>query len=91
MEEGLCRGQTEMFFPPRAERPQARVRREARARQLCARCPVLLECRWYARAHREYGFWGGESEEERAAAGYPVPSPIGGRPPRPRQEAVGQD
>lgn len=74
-----CRGRTHLFFPPRAERPQARERREAKARRICASCPVVLECRWYARLHREYGFWGGESEEERAAAGYPVPSPIGGR------------
>ena len=30
-----------------------------------------------AREHREYGFWGGESEEERAAAGYRVDMPVG--------------
>ena len=30
MAGGSCRGRTSVFFPPYAERPQARVRREAR-------------------------------------------------------------
>ena len=76
---GKCQGHTRLFFPPLAERPQARVRREAKARRICDSCPVVVECRWYARLNREYGYWGGENEEERAAAGYSVPSPIGGR------------
>lgn len=76
---GMCGGHTRLFFPPLAERPQARVRREAKARRICESCPVLVDCRWYARLNREYGYWGGENEEERAAAGYSVPSPIGGR------------
>ena len=83
MDRAACHGQTALFFGPRAERPQARVRREARARALCLACPVSTQCRWYARRHREYGFWGAESEEERSAAGYPVPAPIGGRARRP--------
>jgi WhiB family transcriptional regulator, redox-sensing transcriptional regulator len=73
----VCRGQTELFFPPRAERPQARVRREAAARLLCSRCPVAQPCQAHARLHREYGFWGGESEEERHRAGFTVAAPIG--------------
>jgi WhiB family redox-sensing transcriptional regulator len=40
-------------------------------------CPVIEACRAWARERREYGFWGGESEEERAAAGYPVSLPTG--------------
>jgi WhiB family transcriptional regulator, redox-sensing transcriptional regulator len=55
------------------------VRREAKARAICSHCPVMLPCRAYARANREYGFWGGESEDERAAAGYPVPAAVGSR------------
>ncbi len=74
-----CTGQTELFFPPHAERPQARVRREALARKVCQSCTVIFECRRYARDHLEYGFWGGESEEERIGAGYALPAPIGGR------------
>lgn len=76
---GACNGQTDTFFAPHAERPQARVKREARARRICQSCPVLFECRQHARSNLEYGFWGGESEDERAAAGFPVPAPVGGR------------
>lgn len=79
MDHAACSGQTHLFFPPLAERPQARVRREAKARAVCDLCPVRLACRDHARAEREYGYWGGESEEERTAAGYAVPNPIGGR------------
>ncbi|HLF41821.1 MAG TPA: WhiB family transcriptional regulator [Acidimicrobiia bacterium] len=73
----MCAGQTDLFFAPPGERPEARARREARARQLCAICPVLDPCRAWARENREYGFWGGESEEDRAQAGYRVDMPVG--------------
>ena len=79
MEQGVCKGHTPLFFPPRAERPQARERREAQAREVCRECVVLEECRSFARRNREYGFWGGESEEERHAAGYRLIAPIGVR------------
>lgn len=75
----MCKGKTHLFFPPRAERPQARVRREARARTLCIQCPVQSDCREFARQNHEYGYWGGESEEERHLAGYTVAAPIGVR------------
>jgi WhiB family redox-sensing transcriptional regulator len=78
-QQAMCKGKTQLFFPPRAERPQARVRREAQARLICAACPVIEPCRQFARASREYGFWGGESEEERHLAGYTVAAPIGVR------------
>ena len=66
----LCRGRTELFFPHLRERPERRARREAEARALCMSCAVREPCRSWARDHREYGFWGGESEEERASAGF---------------------
>lgn len=72
-----CKGLGSIFFPPAAERPQARERREAQAREVCSNCAVLSSCREFARRHREYGFWGGESEEERHAAGYRLIAPIG--------------
>ena len=75
--DAACGGQTDLFFAPACERPEARVVREAQARSICRECPVLLECRDWARENREYGFWGGESEEERAAAGYRVDMPVG--------------
>lgn len=74
---GSCAGQTDLFFAPPGERPEARARREAKAVQLCHICPVVEACRNWARSNREYGFWGGESEEQRAAAGYRVDMPVG--------------
>jgi len=88
MAHAACRGQTALFFPPLAERPQARARREAKAEAICLECPVMRQCRLFARLHREYGYWGAESEEERAAAGYAVPSPIGGRARRRREQTA---
>lgn len=82
MENAACHGRTRLFFAPLAERPQARTRREAKARRVCEACPVLDVCRTYARVNLEYGFWGGESEEDRANAGYGVAAPAGRRSQR---------
>lgn len=79
MQDAECKGYASLFFAPLAERPQARARREAKARKLCARCPIRLRCRDYARDHREFGYWGAENEEERTLAGFAVPNPIGAR------------
>ena len=77
MVDAACKGQTALFFPPPGERPEAREAREAKARALCHSCPAMRSCREFAREHREYGFWGAESEEERAAAGFRVDMPVG--------------
>lgn len=79
MAGAACKGLTHLFFPPPAERPQARERREATAREVCASCTVRSLCRAFARDEHEYGFWGGESEDERHAAGYRLIAPIGVR------------
>lgn len=79
MRGAACRGLNHLFFPAPAERPQARVRREEMARSVCAGCAVNVPCRQFARSHHEYGFWGGESEDERHAAGYRLIAPIGVR------------
>ena len=79
MERGACAGDSDLFFAPFAERPEARVRREAKARVICEECAVASACRAYARANLELGFWGGESESERAAAGFAPTTPIIGR------------
>lgn len=67
--EGLCRTTSpEVFFHPEGERGPARRRRDERAKQVCAVCPVLDQCRTHALALREpYGVWGGMTEDERAA------------------------
>ena len=50
------------------------------ARKMCAECPVLEPCRDMARINRENGFWGGESEEERA--GHRLRAPLDQPPGR---------
>ncbi len=64
---GACRGMdSAFFFHPEGERGPARANREARAKQICRRCPVLEQCRRHALAvHEPYGVWGGLSESER--------------------------
>jgi WhiB family redox-sensing transcriptional regulator len=79
MGDAACKGMTHLFFPTPAERPQTRERREDAAREVCSGCAVRLECRDFARDQHEYGFWGGESEDERHAAGYRLIAPIGVR------------
>lgn len=79
MSQAACSGESELFFARFAERPEARVRREAAARVICSTCSSLMACREYARTNRELGFWGGESEAERAEAGFPPTTPIIGR------------
>jgi WhiB family transcriptional regulator, redox-sensing transcriptional regulator len=95
--DAACVGQTSLFFAPAGERPETRVLRESRARSICHACPVLEPCRSWAREQREYGFWGGESEEERAAGGFRVDMPVGrvarypkgdGQPVKPRESRV---
>jgi WhiB family transcriptional regulator, redox-sensing transcriptional regulator len=79
MNAAACKGLTHLFFPPPAERPQARDRREATAKAVCGSCNVGSTCREFARTNHEYGFWGGESEDERHAAGFRLIAPIGVR------------
>ena len=81
MQAGACKGLTHLFFPSAAERPQARERREAAAKEVCTSCSVRIDCMDFAREQHEYGFWGGESEDERHAAGYRLIAPIGVRAP----------
>lgn len=95
MAKAGCRGAGHLFFGLRGETVDAREVREAKARAICRTCPVMSPCRAWAREHHEYGLWGGESEQERAAAGFPPrwrrsPAdpvlPVGARP---RGEAGG--
>jgi len=72
-----CKGKGKLFFALQAERPQARTRREAKAHRLCTECVVTETCKSYARDSHEYGYWGGESEEDRHLAGFTVLAPIG--------------
>ena len=67
----ICRGKGHLFFEPFGERPGPRRRREAKAKRLCAACPVQAACLEAGRRNRESGIWGGETEEERTLAGHP--------------------
>ncbi|MGM1065082.1 WhiB family transcriptional regulator [Saccharothrix sp. Mg75] len=64
--KGLCRGMdSALFFHTPNERGQARETREARAKEVCNRCPVMRQCREHALAVEEtYGIWGGLGESE---------------------------
>ena len=56
-----------MFFPPsHFERKADKEAREARAKRICATCPVRRDCLGYALRIREpHGIWGGLNEVER--------------------------
>jgi WhiB family transcriptional regulator, redox-sensing transcriptional regulator len=62
-----CRGaDTAMFFHPDGERGLSRRQREREAKQLCAQCSVVVQCRDHSLTFREpYGVWGGLTEDER--------------------------
>ena len=79
MDAAACKGLTHLFFAASGERPEHRRPREAKAAAVCRSCSVQLHCQTYARRNHEYGFWGGESEDERHAAGYRLIAPIGVR------------
>ena len=66
-QQGACRSyDPSLFFHPEGERGPRRAGREARAKAVCATCPVIAACREHALAVREpYGIWGGLSESER--------------------------
>jgi WhiB family redox-sensing transcriptional regulator len=53
-DDAICKGHTNVFFAPSGERPGSRELREERARKICCDCPVLMECRTWAREQREY-------------------------------------
>jgi WhiB family redox-sensing transcriptional regulator len=67
-DEAACRGADgALFFASDPERRASRSRREARAKAICQRCPVIEQCLAFAlRVEEPCGIWGGLSEDERA-------------------------
>jgi WhiB family transcriptional regulator, redox-sensing transcriptional regulator len=65
---GACRDMdSAVFFHPDRERGPARTRRDAQAKRVCHRCPVIVQCREHALDVQEpFGVWGGLSAAERA-------------------------
>jgi len=62
-----CAGLTDLFYGPEDGRTEAeRSEREAQCKQVCAMCPVVLECLERALVLKQpYGVWGGMTEQER--------------------------
>jgi len=75
-EEANCRGKSRLFYPAPNEAAADRALRERYAAVLCASCVAMAECRSWARDQHEFGYWGGESESARTAAGF-VPRNLG--------------
>ncbi len=66
--QAVCRGvDAALFFAPNYfERRDEKDAREAKAKAICARCPVREPCLAYALSIREpHGVWGGANELER--------------------------
>ncbi|MEU3602424.1 WhiB family transcriptional regulator [Streptomyces sp. NPDC006798] len=65
--EAVCRrDEAGLFFAPSKEPTAARLSREEAAKRVCARCPVMVECRDHALLQPEpYGVWGGLTAAER--------------------------
>ncbi len=65
--EAVCRrDEAGLFFAPSKEPTAARLSREQAAKRVCARCPVMVECREHALLQPEpYGVWGGLTAAER--------------------------
>jgi WhiB family redox-sensing transcriptional regulator len=59
MADAACKGLTALFFPEPGENPTA-------AREICAECPVAVECLEYAETNNErHGVWAGRSPRRR--------------------------
>lgn len=64
--DAACRDtSSDVFFRPPGERRRQRQQRISAAKQVCAACPAIAQCREHALAAVEpYGIWGGLSEDE---------------------------
>jgi WhiB family transcriptional regulator, redox-sensing transcriptional regulator len=67
-DRAACAGMdAQLFFGPDGEGRQEREIREAKAKAVCALCPVRAQCLDYAlRSSIRHGIWGGLTKEERS-------------------------
>ncbi|MCW2527289.1 MAG: WhiB family transcriptional regulator [Pseudonocardiales bacterium] len=79
--QAACRGlDPTLFFQKTNARGRTKRMTEARARAVCAKCPVVAEClNWALTVNEPYGMWGGLSPEERQQLSSRVDT--GGQPP----------
>jgi WhiB family redox-sensing transcriptional regulator len=80
-----CTVDPDLFFAADEERANRRNPRVARAKAICAACPVQLECRrWALENDERFGIWGGLDEDERPTRRRPTHKPA---PPKPAAPA----
>ena len=69
--EASCRGYPAHVFFPDGIRGVELLKLEHKAKRICARCPVLAQCRDHAlRVPEAWGIWGAMTSRERAALSY---------------------
>lgn len=61
-----CRDDPELFFPASLTRSAEDRARVNRAKDLCAECPIRIQCLTDALAGGYEGIWGGLTDTERA-------------------------
>lgn len=67
--QAACRGEyPDLFYPPHGTRGRELWKLEEAAKQVCADCPVITQCRDAGRSER-YGVWGGLTPAERGYNG----------------------
>ena len=69
-EDAACRESENLIFfgPDAGESELERQSREAHAKAICERCPVIDPCLEFAmETNQKYGIWGGLNEKERAS------------------------
>ncbi|HMT49938.1 WhiB family transcriptional regulator [Dietzia sp. UBA5065] len=65
-DHGACLGHEDLFYSAEDESKGERRRKEEKAKQVCAVCPVFDTCRQFAIESKElYGVWGGLTESDR--------------------------
>ncbi|PRY54697.1 WhiB family redox-sensing transcriptional regulator [Knoellia remsis] len=65
-DDALCRRvEPERFFHDDSLRRIEQRRREASAKRICQRCPVIQECLEHALQTEAHGIWGGTTPAER--------------------------
>lgn len=60
-DDAACKGVTDLFFPDKD------WSRAAEAKQICAECPVLDECKDFSTRYELDGIWAGLSVRQRRA------------------------
>jgi len=62
--QAACTGKPNLFFGSGHESCEQKQRREAKAKAICASCPVLVDCRVEGMGEK-WGVWGALNPEER--------------------------